>query len=532
MKKVRLSRILGWVMLGVCANNLSAQTYSSSDTPLAIPPSGTSGTTISSITVPDSIVISNLDVNVDYNHTFQGDLTGTVTSPNGTNVQLFAGSGGSVDAQNGGYLFDDDAATAFPPGSSPIANGTYRPAEPLSAFNGENALGNWTLTIDDTFGGDSGTLNVWQLFFASASGDTSGAEILASGSMIEIQATGQFLGLLANRLRGGVGAVGSRFASPSYASSSPTPAPQIRLVSTAPSTPENASRGQSLRHHCSSPQYVLVNPLRTDARKTRAWVTGYGAQGGLDHGFDYDFSGVAFGAERNIDCSTLVGIAGNYYGSNGQSDTSGVELDSLGIAFYGSRRIRSHGYLTGIMGYSNGDYSTRRSTTTGTAVGETDSDTFTSLFELGRNIHRGQTTIQPHAAFQYVGISADGFSEAGAGSANLQVADDNVNSARGMLGLSFLRSMPVAGSGTFSPFYRIAYAHEFADDNQIINAGLAGSAGPLVFQGPELGRDYIDMNVGISYATGYGLSLFADYGSQFSSELDQHTGRGGVSFAW
>ncbi|KAA5539203.1 autotransporter domain-containing protein [Roseiconus nitratireducens] len=527
MSHPRLLRVFLLGLIGTCAGSLSAQTYSSTDTPIGIPPSGTRGTTISSINVPDSIMIDDLDVNVDYNHTFQGDLSGTVTSPGGTNVSLFSRVGSGLNAQNGGYRFDDDSANTFP---GTLAPGTYQPNQPLSAFNGENAQGVWTLTIDDQVGGDSGTLNLWQLLFTAAGNDTSEADILASGAMIELQATSHFLGLLSDRLRGGVGMAARRFAPRSTAASASSSAGQIRLVSTAPSS--SGGHCQSAACRTTATRYVFVNPLRRDARKTRAWVTGYGAKGNLDQDFRFDFSGVAFGAERQVDCSTIIGLAGNYYDSDGSMGTAGVELDALGIALYGSRQIRTNGYLTGIIGYSSGDYSTLRPAMTGSAVGKTDSDTFLSLFELGKNVRHGNLIIQPHAAFQYIGISADGYSETGGGLSNLQIADDHVNSARGILGLNFFGTIPTYCSGTLSPFYRIAYAHEFADDNQVISGGFAGGAGPLVFQGPELGRDFLNSGVGISYVTPSGLTLFADYDAQYSSEYEQHTGQGGLSFAW
>jgi hypothetical protein len=70
-----------------------------------------------------------------------------------------------------GVLLDDDggfpaiettcgAGTTFPAG-------TYSPNNPLSAFDGENADGTWTLSVTDWAGADTGTLNNFALVFST-----------------------------------------------------------------------------------------------------------------------------------------------------------------------------------------------------------------------------------------------------------------------------------------------------------------------------------------------------------------------------
>ena len=187
-----------------------AQTFTSADTPLGLPigaPGTTLGSTTSTITVADSITIGDLNVNLDYNHTYQGDLDATITSPGGTMVELFASNiTHDLTAVDGGYLFDDEVTDVFPgtipafPAGEPIPTGTYAPQNALSAFDGEDTIGVWTLTVNDVFGNDSGTLNFWQLLVTQA-GDATGGDILVSMPIVEIQANSQFLGLLASRLR-------------------------------------------------------------------------------------------------------------------------------------------------------------------------------------------------------------------------------------------------------------------------------------------------------------------------------------------
>jgi hypothetical protein len=76
-----------------------------------------------------------------------------LSSPGGTTINLISpatyqafGFGGQVTVTL------DDTATATLSGIP--ATGTFRPSAPLSTFSGENPLGDWTVTVGDTGGGD------------------------------------------------------------------------------------------------------------------------------------------------------------------------------------------------------------------------------------------------------------------------------------------------------------------------------------------------------------------------------------------
>ena len=97
-------------------------------------------------------------------HTYMGDLTFKLTSPEGTTVTLFSGACGNGD--NFDINFDDEAASAnFP--CPPVDGGTYRSSGPLSAFDGEDADGEWVLTVTDGYNQDGGSLDSWGLEFES-----------------------------------------------------------------------------------------------------------------------------------------------------------------------------------------------------------------------------------------------------------------------------------------------------------------------------------------------------------------------------
>ena len=147
---------------------------------IAIPDGDPIGIT-TAIMVPDSFVIGDLDVSLSITHTFMGDMCVSLEH-NGVVVDLvqrpgalvagdpchFGGPFGCGDDNYAGAILDDEglggsiedacgANLSSPPG--------YTPNNPLSAFDGMDAMGMWTITVSDNAGADTGTFDAWSLLF-------------------------------------------------------------------------------------------------------------------------------------------------------------------------------------------------------------------------------------------------------------------------------------------------------------------------------------------------------------------------------
>ena len=162
-KTARFAGVLAALIIfgsGSAVFGAGTRTFTATDTPLRIPPSGTSGTTTSEIVVEESCVIEDLNVTVDITHTWDGDLALSL-GDTGTQIVLSDGHGaGGDDYKN--TTFDDEAGTKIEEGASPFS-GSFRPEGSLSSFDGENAQGTWTLTVLDQYEKDSGTLHAWSI---------------------------------------------------------------------------------------------------------------------------------------------------------------------------------------------------------------------------------------------------------------------------------------------------------------------------------------------------------------------------------
>ena len=115
---------------------------------LAIPdnnPAGVSDVMTVDLGYGASTTVSEISVFVDVTHTWQGDLLVTLTSPMGTSVVLHNRTGSSADNIYGWYPTE------------------LVPAGDLGVFAGQLTNGDWTLSISDNAGADTGSLNEWCL---------------------------------------------------------------------------------------------------------------------------------------------------------------------------------------------------------------------------------------------------------------------------------------------------------------------------------------------------------------------------------
>lgn len=130
------------------------------------------------IAVAPSFTIADLDVGFLASHTYRSDIQLDLTSPAGTTVRLLNGLGVTgFNYDNYNVLLNDESATLVNNGfhaandglAAPPYQSNVRPNNPLSAFDGQNASGTWTLTMCDSYGPqDDGQFLRANLYFNGA----------------------------------------------------------------------------------------------------------------------------------------------------------------------------------------------------------------------------------------------------------------------------------------------------------------------------------------------------------------------------
>lgn len=135
---------------------------------LAIPDNGT---TTTDLVVTDIGTLEDMDISIDANHTWVGDLT-FILSHDGVDVTMidrpgYTGTGFGCSGDNVDIAALDDEGVDGPVedqcANAPALFGNPTPNNPLSAFDGQDLSGTWTLSVSDGANGDTGTLNEWCL---------------------------------------------------------------------------------------------------------------------------------------------------------------------------------------------------------------------------------------------------------------------------------------------------------------------------------------------------------------------------------
>ena len=173
-----VSLITAIIFMSVTALFVSAASYTYTNSTAVAIPDGTGvancaddtpQSVISTIDVPDPVVIDDLNVALNISHTWAGDLVVELTSPAGTTITLVDRVGrpspSSCGYSNNNIIttLDDESSGGPVENADPPTGPSYTPEQALSAFDGQNAQGTWTLTVSDTVRFDVGTLNSWSL---------------------------------------------------------------------------------------------------------------------------------------------------------------------------------------------------------------------------------------------------------------------------------------------------------------------------------------------------------------------------------
>ncbi|RMG76297.1 MAG: hypothetical protein D6714_21555 [Bacteroidetes bacterium] len=159
-------------------------TYESDDVPVIIPGNGNGDllTVTSSLFIPEDVSIQKLRLSgLRINHSYVGDLSASLTSPDNTTIQLFdrpgvpesyfgcAGSNILAGFDDEALLTADDLESACETQANFAISGDFQPLEPLSTFQGQTSAGEWVLTITDAYPSlDGGDIQNWALEVCSA----------------------------------------------------------------------------------------------------------------------------------------------------------------------------------------------------------------------------------------------------------------------------------------------------------------------------------------------------------------------------
>lgn len=154
----------GTVPLTTNATTLVPLTTFTNNTSVLIPDFGTAISVMNVSGFSGTVGALLQQVNIDLNHTWDGDLNISLKCPSGTVINLSSGNGGGGD----NYTNTTFSTIGAPITSgTPPFTGTFTPQQPLINLNGCPVNGTWTLQVQDVSAPDLGIINSWSLGFTS-----------------------------------------------------------------------------------------------------------------------------------------------------------------------------------------------------------------------------------------------------------------------------------------------------------------------------------------------------------------------------
>ena len=273
-----------------------------------------------------------------------------------------------------------------------------------------------------------------------------------------------------------------------------------------------------------------------------AWASGLGGLGSVGGDgnaatMTYSIAGAAVGIEYRLDPRFMMGIGVGY--ANSTQSMQGFDgrgtSDSYHAALYASFTDGGF-YADAAIGYGYADNQMRRviaipGLATRNAFGRTGAHQLNGQIEAGYKIglyEAAAATLTPFARLQAVTSTQAGFTEAGAGSLNLTVAQRTTESLRTTLGGE------IAGRiGEVTAKLRLGWVHEHADTARPVTASFAGAPGlPFTVQGATARRDSALVGVALDTSIAAGTKLYLRYDGELGGSSDSHALTAGLRIAF
>lgn len=264
--------------------------------------------------------------------------------------------------------------------------------------------------------------------------------------------------------------------------------------------------------------------------------------GGNSGALTYSAGGFAGGLDRAVTPSLRLGVTMGYQNANqwvsGFSGTGSSDTFQTGLyATYHEGKV----YADAIAGYA---YSANRMTRNivipglapRTAVGLTGANQFYGQVEGGYRFDIGGSVgafVTPFVRLQGYTGTQNAFTETGAGSLNLSVAQQTTNSLRTVLGAQLGGAMDLGWRDRLALKLRLGWSHEYADTARPVTASFAGApVAPFTTYGVAPQRDGAVLGLAANTAIADATSIYVRYEGEISRQDNAHAFMAGFRMTW
>ena len=286
-------------------------------------------------------------------------------------------------------------------------------------------------------------------------------------------------------------------------------------------------------------------------RPLSAWFSGLGGLGsvqgnGNSSTLTYNVGGAAAGIDYRLDPRFLVGVGVAYsHGTQWVNSFMGQGwTDSVSVAAYGSFTPMGQGtgfYADALAGYAYFNNQMQRQIQIPglqprTASGSTGANQFLTQVETGYTMPvfaPAALTATPFARLQFATTSQNAFTESGASSLNLSVAQQTTNSLRTVLGAELASSIGLANQRALDLAFRLGWQHEYADTGRPITAAFSGApSASFTVYGATPTRDAAIVGVSAATTIAKATQIYLRYDGQLASGTDNHAFTAGLRMSW
>lgn len=287
-----------------------------------------------------------------------------------------------------------------------------------------------------------------------------------------------------------------------------------------------------------------------DATTPPKWGAWGGALGGLGTigasqpvgSVTYNAGGFAAGLDRSITDSFRMGLTAGY--STGTQWVSGFDgmgrSNTFQVGLYGGF-TQDKVYADAMIGYAyTWNQMWRNIAVPGlqprTANGQTGANQWYGQIETGYRFDIGTNAnafITPFARLQAYTANQNAFTETGAQSLNLSVAQQTTNSLRSVIGAQIGGSMDLGWREKLMMQLRLGWSHEYSDTARPVSATLAGApAMPFTTFGISPQRDGVVLGLAANTAIAEATSAYLRYEGDISGQDSAHAITAGVRMTW
>jgi autotransporter-associated beta strand protein/T5SS/PEP-CTERM-associated repeat protein len=276
------------------------------------------------------------------------------------------------------------------------------------------------------------------------------------------------------------------------------------------------------------------------------WVSAIGGLGSVNGNgnsstLTYNFGGAASGIDYRVDPRFLVGLSAAYAAGNQWVDSflGRGWTDTVSVIGYGS--FTSAGfYADALAGYAwSGNQMQRQIQFPGlqrTANGSTGANQFLGQIETGYRIGLfapAAASVTPFARLQGSTVTQNAFSEWGANSLSLSVAQQTTNSLRTVFGADLAGAVPLGSERSLALDLRLGWLHEYADTGRPITAAFAGApSNAFTVYGATPQRDAAVIGFSAGTTIAEATQLYLRYDGEISTGASNHTLNLGLRISW